>query len=139
MLIAHWKTFTPNPNPVTPLVESVGVVTIPAPEIKLHNPVPMVGVFAAMVAVVAQTVWLFPAKDTVGFGSRIMATVEIDGGQTPLLMVHCNTFVPTDIAVMPVTFKVVVVIITKPEITVQLPVPTPGKFPFNVAVGEHTV
>ena len=56
LLIVHWKIFELNPKPVTPLVSNVGVVAIPAPEIKLHNPVPMVGVFAAMVAVVAQTV-----------------------------------------------------------------------------------
>ena len=56
LLMVHWKIFELNPNPVTPLVSTVGVVTTPAPEIKLHNPVPMVGVLAVMVAVVAQTV-----------------------------------------------------------------------------------
>ena len=68
-----------------------------------------------------------------------MATVEIDGGHTPLLIVHCKTFVPIAIAVIPVTFNVGVVIVTVPETTVQLPVPTPGKFPFKIVVGEHTV
>ena len=53
--IVHSKIFGPTPNPVTPEVGEVGEVIVPAPLISVHNPVPVVGVFPASVAVVAQT------------------------------------------------------------------------------------
>ena len=53
--IVHSKIFGPTPNPVTPEVGDVGEVIVPAPLTSVHNPVPVVGVFPASVAVVAQT------------------------------------------------------------------------------------
>lgn len=53
--MVHSKTFGPTPNPVTPEVGDAGVVIVPAPLTKVHNPVPTVGVFPANDAVVAQT------------------------------------------------------------------------------------
>ena len=44
-----------------PELGELGVLIVPAPESKLQVPVPFVGVLAAMVAVVAQTVWSLPA------------------------------------------------------------------------------
>ena len=51
LLIDHTKVFTPVANPVTPLVGEAGVVTTPVPAVTVHAPVPVVGVFAANVAV----------------------------------------------------------------------------------------
>ena len=46
----------PTLKPVTPDVGDVGVVITPLPEINVHNPVPIAGVFPVNVAEVAQTV-----------------------------------------------------------------------------------
>ena len=54
--IVHWKVLEPIARPVTPDVGEDGVVTVPVPLIKVHVPVPVVGVFAASVAVVPQIV-----------------------------------------------------------------------------------
>ena len=66
LLIVHTKVFTPVLNPVTPLVGLVGVVTTPVPALTVHAPVPVVGLFAASVAVAEQIVWSAPAAATVG-------------------------------------------------------------------------
>ena len=52
--IVHINTFAPTPNPVTPDVGEEGVVMVPAPLTNVHNPVPVVGVFAANVAELLQ-------------------------------------------------------------------------------------
>lgn len=43
-----------------------------------------------------------------------------------MLIVHCKTFVPIAIAVKPDVSKVGVVMVAKPDISVQLPVPIAG-------------
>lgn len=70
-LIVHCNTLTPNPRPVTLLVASVGVVTVPLPEITDQVPVPLVGVLAANTAVglLIQTVWFGPATGAEGIRS----------------------------------------------------------------------
>ncbi len=50
-LIVHLNVFAPTPNPVTADVGLVGVVNVAAPVTTVHNPVPLVGVFPARVAV----------------------------------------------------------------------------------------
>ena len=55
-VIVHTKVFTPVVNPVTPLVGDVRVVTTPVPAVTVHAPVPVVGVFAAKVAIAEQMV-----------------------------------------------------------------------------------
>ena len=65
-VIVHTKVFTPVVNPVTPLVGDVGVVTVAVPAVTVHAPVPVVGVFAASVAVAEHIVWSGPAADAVG-------------------------------------------------------------------------
>jgi len=49
------KVLTPTLRPVTPEVGEEGVVTTPVPAMTVQAPVPVVGVFPASVAVVAQT------------------------------------------------------------------------------------
>lgn len=49
-----------------PVFAADGVVIVPAPETNVHKPVPAVVVFAAIVAVVAQTVCEAPALATDG-------------------------------------------------------------------------
>ena len=56
LLIVQVKVFTPVVNPVTPLVGLVGVVTIAVPAVTVQSPVPIIGVFAAKVAVAAHIV-----------------------------------------------------------------------------------
>ena len=56
LVIVHTKVFTPVVKPVTPLFGSLAVVTPPVPAITVHAPVPLIGVFAAKVAVGAQIV-----------------------------------------------------------------------------------
>ena len=56
LLIDHTKVFTPVVKPVTPLVGEAGIVTTPVPVITVHAPLPVVGVFAASVAVGLQMV-----------------------------------------------------------------------------------
>ena len=67
---------------------AAGVVIVPAPEINVHNPEPAVVVFAAIVAVVAHTVCEVPATEMEGGAYRTIDTVDVDGGQVPLDMVH---------------------------------------------------
>lgn len=52
LLIVHWKTSIPTPKAVIPVVSNVGVVIVPAPDNKVHKPVPTTAVLPAMVAVV---------------------------------------------------------------------------------------
>ena len=63
--------------------------------------------------------------------------VEDDDGQTPLLIVHCNTFVPIATAVTPEVSSVGFEIFIAPDINVQEPVPIAGVFPAKtVAVAQ---
>jgi hypothetical protein len=139
LLMVHWKTFAPTPNPVTPDVGEEGVVIVPVPETRVHKPVPVVGVFPASVAVVPQTVWFGPAFEVVGAATPVMVTVEEEGGQGALLMVHWKTLAPTPNPVTPEVGEVGVVIVPDPETNVQAPVPVVGVFPARVAVVPQTV
>jgi hypothetical protein len=50
LLIIHRKTFGPVPRPVMVVLGSAGLVIVPLPEIRVHKPVPVTGVFADIVA-----------------------------------------------------------------------------------------
>ena len=56
LLIVHTNVFTPVVKPVTPLVGELGVVTVAVPAVTVQTPVPIIGVFAAKVAVALQIV-----------------------------------------------------------------------------------
>ena len=56
LLIVHLKVFAPTPNAVMADVGLVGVVNVADPVTTVHNPVPLVAVLPARVAVVAHTV-----------------------------------------------------------------------------------
>jgi hypothetical protein len=130
LLIVHWNTFVPTPNPVTPLLGLPGEVMAPTPEIKLQLPVPTSGLLPLkFVAVVAHILKLVPALATVGKSNIVMLTVEFDTGQTPLLMLHWKTLVPVPSAVTPLVGLLGVVMVPKPDSSVQLPSPITGVLP----------
>ena len=56
LLIVQLNVFTPVVNPVTPDVGEPGVVTVAVPAVTVQTPVPIIGVFAASVAVALQIV-----------------------------------------------------------------------------------
>jgi len=70
----------------------------------------------------------------VGKTSLIMATVEVDGGHVPLVIVHWNTLVPIEIPVTPELGEDGIDITPVPESKLQTPVPITGELPANVAV-----
>ena len=50
LLVVQAKTFAPTPNPVIVVLFKVGVVIVPLPETNVHKPVPIAGLFPAIVA-----------------------------------------------------------------------------------------
>ena len=63
-------------------VALVGVVTVPpTPETMVHNPVPVVGVFAAKVVVDPQRFWSGPALAMVGLPVNVITTSSVVGAQ----------------------------------------------------------
>lgn len=135
LVIIHSNTLEPSPKASTCEFGKVGDITMPGPAITFHEPTPTTGMLPARVAVppvVAHIVCDGPALDAVGKLSLAIDTVADEGGQTPLLIVHWKIFIPTPSAVMPVVGEFGEVIVPAPEINVQLPVPTPGRFPAMV-------
>jgi hypothetical protein len=49
LVIVHCKIFVPKPSPVTGVVGESEFVIVPLPEIRLQFPVPVIGVFAAVI------------------------------------------------------------------------------------------
>ncbi len=135
-VIVHSKTFVPNVNPVTVEFGLVEFVITPPPVNTDHVPVPVVGVFAANVALgeEIQTVWLLPALAMLVAGSTIIVIVEALVAHTPFPISHCKTCVPTVNPITVVLFKLGFVIVAVPDKTDHVPVPTAGLFPFNVVL-----
>ena len=76
-------------SPVTLEVGEVGEVMVAVPETIFHNPLPTEGVFAESVAVdELQIIWSLPATAVVGNKSAFIVTSSVEGGQTPLEIVH---------------------------------------------------
>ncbi len=139
MLIVHWKTFTPTPKPVTPVVLLVAEVITPVPDTNVQLPVPIAGRFPLKVAVVAHTVWFTPAIAGVGLASCCTETVDDELGHTPLPIVHWNTFAPTPNPVTALLFTRGEVTDDGPLSTLHVPVPIAGIFPFRFVDVAHTV
>ena len=137
--IVHINTFAPTPNPVTPVVAEPGVVIVPAPLTNVQVPVPTVGVFPASVVLLLQMLWFGPAAAVVGGATPVMVTVDVEGVQGGLSIVHINTFGPTPSPVTPEVSEEGVVIVPAPLTSVHVPVPTTAVFPAKVAVVEQTV
>ena len=138
-VIVHTNVFTPVVKPVTPDVGELGVVTVAVPAVTVHAPVPVVGAFAASVAIAEQMVWSGPAADTVGSWSTLMVIASVLGGQVPFVIVHTKVFTPVVKPVTPDVGDVGVVTVAVPAVTVHAPVPIVGAFAANVAVAEHIV
>ena len=139
LLIVHWKIFVPVPRAESPDVGDVVAKILPAPNTNVQLPVPIAGTFPANVAELAQTDWLGPALDTVGAKNRVIATVELEDGQTPFPTVHIKIFAPAPNAVRPDVGELILEINPDPDTKVHVPVPMAGIFPLKVAVVAHTL
>ena len=137
--IVQRKILTPVPRLVIVVTGEVGELIVPVPEISVHVPVPVTGVFAAIVVTESQSVWSGPAAAVVGTGSRVIVTSSKDGGQVPFEIVQRNTFAPTPNPVTPDAGEFGDVIVPFPEISVQVPVPVDGVFPASVAEDVQSV
>lgn len=135
--VDHTNVLAPKLNPVMPELFTFVNVTAEPPAITVQIPVPTKGTFPFNVAVLAQTVKSVPALAGVGNGFTLINTVLVEAGQTPLEIVHTILFVPVIKPVIPELFKVGVVTVEVPEITVQTAVPTVGIFAFKVVEAMH--
>jgi len=124
-------------SPVTPDVPIVGVVMEEVPVNIDQVPNPIAGFTAFNVAVDEQTDWSAPATAAEGNGLTNMFKVLEDDAQTPLEIVHTTVLVPVIKLVTDELFKVGVVILDPPAITVHIPVPTIGALPVKVEVEVH--
>lgn len=112
------------------------ITAVVGPLICVQMPVPETGTFAFNVAVVVQTAWSAPAAATVAGASTVICTVSTEERQTPLEIVHWNTYVPA--AVKPLTAVTAepgaaIIAVAGPLICVHCPLPIAGVFPFSVA------
>ena len=139
LVIDHCNMFDPNVNPVTVVLALVDDVITPPPVSTLHVPVPVVGVFAANVAVgeLIQSVWLLPAFAILLAGSSVMVIVDVVDEQVPALVIdHCKMFVPKERFVTVLFGANEFDKIPVPLITDHVPVPVVGVFAASVALGE---
>src|SRR5260221_435242 len=139
LLTVQMNEFAPTLRLVTPEDGSPGVVTLADPASTVHAPVPTVGVLAANVTVVEQTISSGPAFAVVGDASRVIVMLSFDDGHDPLVTVQTSVLAPTESPVTPDVGSVGDVTLALPAITVHAPVPTLGVLPANVAVVEQTV
>ena len=136
LVTVHTNELVPVLKPVTADAGFVLVITLDVPVITDQTPEPIVGLTAARVAPEAQTVWLLPAFET-GIASLMMFTVEVATGQTPLVTVHKNVFVPVAIEFTAEEGLPDATIVAVPLCNDQLPVPTVGVIAPSVAFAEQ--
>jgi hypothetical protein len=140
LLMVHANTLVPTPKKFTAEVGEFADATIPLPDTKLHVPVPTSGVLPArFVLVIAQILKLTPAFDGVGVLNCVTSTVDTDTGQTPLLMLHSNTFDPMPKPTTAVVGEVGTPINPEPASRFHTPIPTVGVLPVNVVEDVHKV
>ena len=117
----------------------VGLVIVPAPETRVHKPVPTVGVLAA-IAVVGEEIQIVcdgPASEGVGISFTRIVTVEEVGEQGLFDIVHTKVFNPSPKPVIVVFGEVGFVIVPDPAMIVHKPVPTVGVFADMIVFGEE--
>ena len=139
LLTVHMNIFGPVLKLVIEELAAVGEFTVPPPEITDQVPVPVVGLVAASVALVAQSVWGSPALAVLGLASTLIATVLVEAGQVPLETDHMKIFAPAVKPVTPDVAELGVLTLPFPETSNHEPVPTSGIFALKVVVEEQIV
>jgi hypothetical protein len=132
----HRNTYTPLDKPVMVDVGDVALAKVGAvpkgPDTIVHAPVPLVGVFAAIVITVAASTlhWEIsgPALAVAGWAVIFISTRSCELLQTPLEMRYWNSYCPED--------KLLIVVVAlagdtitappSPPVWLQAPVPTVG-------------
>ena len=134
-VILHCKILFPNDNPETVVVGLLEFVKTAEPDTTLHEPVPVVGVFAAKVVelVVIQIVWLGPAFAILEAGSTwIVMVLEVDEQVPAEVIFHCKILFPNDKPETVVVGLLEFVNTAEPDTTLHEPVPVVGVFPASV-------
>lgn len=138
LLIVHIRTVTPGVKPVTVVFLTKGLVMVPLPEIKVHNPVPALGAFPAKVAVavpvVAQRVWFGPAFEIEGAARPTITILSCDAVHGGLVILHLKVLLPTPNPVITEVGLFGETIVPLPPINVQIPVPAVGVLAAIVAL-----
>ncbi len=130
LLIVHLNVAVlPMLNPLTPVVDSVAVVTVAVPLTTLHTPVPTTGVFPFRVAVLRlQNCWSISALAVVGSSDTLITTSSVVAVHVPLLIVHCNVvLVPGVKPLMAEVSELGDAMVAVPLTTLHVPIPTPAE------------
>jgi hypothetical protein len=135
--IVQVNTDTPKGRLATSVLNWVGFVMV-APEAVVHNPVPLIGLLPANIAVVKQVVWFVPATEGVGLANLVMVTVLSLGAQVPLEIVHLNTLAPMPKLDTLLLFEIGLFTVPAPLTNDHTPVPIAATLPLKVAVVAHT-
>ena len=107
----------------------LGAAILPDPERIDHCPVPVVAMLAFNVVVESHITMSGPANAGVGNASRVITTVSLLGGQTPLVIDQTKVLTPGPIAVRLVLGPAGVTMVPDPPKRYQSPVPTTGALP----------
>ena len=136
VIVQRRVAVAPGTKPVTVVVAELGVVMVAIPEVKVHNPLPVMAVLPArLVLVKLHSIWSMLASDVVGAGSEVSVTSSKESAQLPLLIVHLNTDeAPTVKPVNPEVGEEGVLMSAEPELTVHTPLPTTAALPARVLV-----
>jgi hypothetical protein len=119
--IVQVKTFAPVDNPETEVVAEAVLLKIPVPEVIVQMPLPIIGVFAAKLVLVAQICWLVPATETLGLASTVIETSSKTDPHEPLGIVQRNTETPASNPVIWEFADEGEAIVPDPEVLVQVP------------------
>lgn len=138
MVTLHKNEFVPTLSESTALAGLVDEISEAPPERTVQEPFPRLGETADNVAVEIHTVWSMPALAT-GITSRIIVTVELAEGQTPLATVQTNALVPVLKALTAEEGFVELATLAVPVKTDQLPAPAVGTVAASVIEAAQTV
>jgi hypothetical protein len=126
--IVHAKTLAPIPKPVMLLVGERELLITPVPDTRVHEPLPTVGLLAAIVVVglKAQIVWFGPALANDGAAFVVIVIFETEEAQGELLIDQVKTVNPGVNPVIEDVGERELVIMPDPETLIQLPIPIEG-------------